>query len=296
MVHSVKKKVRFLFSLIANYNRFMGILYIVATPIGNLKDITARALEVLKEVDLVVCEDTRETIKLLNHFEIKKPLVSYFQHSQLSKIEYIAGELAAGKKVALVTDAGTPGISDPGGKLISLLVDKFISFKNLKTYSEAELKNLLTIIPIPGPNAAIAALSVSGFPADRFVFMGFPPHKKGRNKFFDEVAQTKYTVVFYESPHRILKTLKELSLRARLRLSAAAQSLPTGQAGNPEENRGIATAPAAPRNDARQLVVCRELTKMFESIYRGTAEEILKKLLEDKNNQKGEFVVIARAN
>jgi 16S rRNA (cytidine1402-2'-O)-methyltransferase len=245
----------------------MGILYIVATPIGNLKDITQRALEVLREADLIVCEDTRETIKLLNHYQISKPLVSYFQHSKLAKIDYIISQLKTGKKVALVTDAGTPGISDPGGKLISLLVDKFKSLKNLQTYSEAEgraeLDDLLTISPVPGPNAAIAALSVSGFPADKFIFMGFPPHKKGREKYFREVAEAKYTVVFYESTHRILKTLEQL--------------------------KNVFQASGCER---RELVVCRELTKQFESIYRGSAEEILKILESDKNNQKGEFVVI----
>ncbi len=223
----------------------MGTLYIIATPIGNLKDITLRALEVLKEADLVVCEDTRQTIKLMNHYLIKKPLVSYFQHSKLSRVEQIAGELVQGKKVALVTDAGTPGISDPGGKLIEQLINS--SIEQLK------------IVPIPGPNAAVAALSVSGFPTDRFIFMGFPPHKKGRNKFFDEVAGAKYTVVFYESPHRILKALEQLK-----------DSLPRAQ----------------------RVVVCRELTKMFESVYRGRAEEILKILNADKNNLKGEFVIV----
>lgn len=222
----------------------MSILYIVATPIGNLKDLTFRALEVLREVDLIVCEDTRETIKLLNHYQIQKPLVSYFQHSKLNKINYIVQQLAAGKKVALVTDAGTPGISDPG----SVLVEKVIE----------SLSDQVKIVPIPGPNAAIAALSASGFPADKFVFMGFPPHKKGRNKFFEEVAAAKYTVVFYESSHRILKALEQLKELL-------------------SENK---------------LVVCRELTKMFESIYRGSAEEILKTLESDKNNQKGEFVVV----
>jgi len=222
----------------------MPILYIVATPIGNLKDITLRALEILKEADLIVCEDTRQTLKLLNHYNISKPLVSYFQHSKLSKIDYIAEQLKAGKNIALVTDAGTPGISDPGGKLISLITNH---------------SPLITICPIPGPNAAIAALSVSGLPADKFVFMGFPPHKKGRNKFFDEVAEAKYTVVFYESTHRILKTLGQLKTVL-----------------SPD----------------RQLVVCRELTKQFESIYRGSAAEILKILESDKNNQKGEFVLV----
>ena len=223
----------------------MPILYIVATPLGNLKDITLRALEVLKEADLIVCEDTRQTIKLLNHYNISKPLVSYFQHSKLAKIDYIAEQLAQGKNIALVTDAGTPGISDPGGKLIDQLIN----------WTIGQLK----ITPIPGPNAAIAALSVSGFPADKFVFMGFPPHKKGRNKFFDEVANAKYTVVFYESTHRILKTLGQLK---------------------------------AALSPGRQIIVCRELTKQFESIYRGSAEEIIKILESDKNNQKGEFVII----
>jgi len=246
----------------------MPILYIVATPLGNLKDITLRALEVLKEADLIVCEDTRQTIKLLNHYNISKPLVSYFQHSKLAKIDYIAEQLAQGKNIALVTDAGTPGISDPGGKLIDQLIN----------WTIGQLK----ITPIPGPNAAIAALSVSGFPADKFVFMGFPPHKKGRNKFFDEVVNAKHTVVFYESTHRILKTLKELSLRGAERRS------------NPVENDEIAARTSSARNDLRQLIVCRELTKQFESIYRGSAEEILKILESDKNNQKGEFVIIIK--
>ena len=222
----------------------MGILYIVATPLGNLKDITLRALEALKEVDLVVCEDTRQTLKLLNHYEIKKPLVSYFQHSKLSKIDYIAGQLAGGKNVALVTDAGTPGISDPGG----LLVNKVTSGQ----------ANKVKVVPIPGPCAAVAALSISGFPADKFVFLGFPPQKKGREKYFKEVAAADRTVVFYESTHRIVKTLEQLI-----------KALPQ-----------------------RQIVVCRELTKMFESVYRGSAEEILKILNSDKNNLKGEFVII----
>jgi len=223
----------------------MSTFYVVSTPIGNLEDITFRALRILKEVDLIVCEDTRQTLKLLNHYNIKKPLVSYFQHSKLSKVDYIIGELHEGKNLALVTDAGTPGISDPGGILVQKLI--------------IEQAGKVKIVPIPGPNAAIAALSVSGFPTDKFVFMGFPPHKKGRNKFFTEVAEAKYTVVFYESTHRILKTLNQLK-----------KVLPAD----------------------RRIVVCRELTKQFESIYRGSVGEIVKILESDKNNQKGEFVVI----
>ncbi|NCO89530.1 16S rRNA (cytidine(1402)-2'-O)-methyltransferase, partial [Candidatus Wolfebacteria bacterium] len=174
----------------------MGTIYIVATPIGNLKDITLRALETLKEVDLILCEDTRQTLKLLSHYGISKPLVSYFQHSKISKIDYIIGQLKQNKKLALVTDAGTPGISDPGGKLIEIIITRLPSCQ---------------IIPIPGPSALTAALSVSGFPADKFIFMGFPPAKKGREKFFKKVAEAEYTVVFYESVHRILKTLSELN-------------------------------------------------------------------------------------
>ena len=222
----------------------MSTFYVVSTPIGNLEDITFRALRILKEVDLIVCEDTRQTLKLLNHYNISKPLVSYFQHSKLSKIDYIVGRLYQGKNLALVTDAGTPGISDPGGILV----------QNLTSGQVGKVK----IVPIPGPNAAVAALSVSGFPADKFIFLGFPPHKKGRQKFFDEVAKAKYTAVFYESTHRILKTLNQLKEILR----------------------------------ERKIVVCRELTKQFESIYRGSAEEILKILESDKNNLKGEFVVI----
>jgi 16S rRNA (cytidine1402-2'-O)-methyltransferase len=161
----------------------MGILYIVATPIGNLKDITLRALEVLREADLVVCEDTRVISKLLNHYGISKPLVSYFQHSKFSKLEYIIDQLEEGKKIALVTDAGTPGISDPGNQLIKHIT------RNTK-------QDEVAIIPIPGPSAAIAALSISGFPTDKFIFLGFPPQKKGREKFFKEIAAAKHTVVF----------------------------------------------------------------------------------------------------
>jgi len=268
----------------------MGTLYIVATPVGNLKDITLRALEVLRGAALVVCEDTRVTYKLLAHYKISKPLVSYFQHSKLSKAGYIVEQLAQGKNVALVTDAGTPGISDPGNKLIEQVlhflpldegragwgvediriaqIHANCAHANNTTPSQSppQLRgrgNGVKIVPLPGPNAAIAALSISGLPADKFIFLGFPPHKKGRQKFFQEVAEAKYTVVFYESTHRILRTLNELNNKFQVSCSKL-----------------------------RKLVVCRELTKQFESIYRGTAQEILKVLESDKNNQKGEFVVV----
>jgi 16S rRNA (cytidine1402-2'-O)-methyltransferase len=227
----------------------MGILYIVATPIGNLKDITLRAIETLKEVNLILCEDTRQTIKLLNHYNISKPLVSYFQRSKISKINYILEQLKRGKKLALVTDAGTPGISDPGGKLIEII------FTHLPSCD---------IIPIPGPTALITALSVSGFPTDKFIFMGFPPAKKGREKFFKKVLGAEYPVALYESPHRILKTLGQLNNLLKAKSSKLKAN----------------------------VVVCRELTKKFETTYRGNIEEIIAQLNKDKNQLRGEFVVI----
>jgi 16S rRNA (cytidine1402-2'-O)-methyltransferase len=147
----------------------MSTLYVVATPIGNLEDLTFRALRILKEVDFILCEDTRTTKKLLEHYGIKTQTLSYHQHSRLQKIEYIIQLLERGKNLALVSDAGTPGISDPGNKLIILIVE---NLKNVK------------IIPIPGASAGITAASISGFPMEKFVFLGFPPAKKRRKKFF----------------------------------------------------------------------------------------------------------------
>jgi len=171
----------------------MSTLYIVATPIGNLGDITLRALEVLKSVDLIACEDTRQTLKLLNHFEIKKPLISYHQHSRIQKVEQIISTISSGNNVALVSDAGTPGISDPGQVLI-------------KAAYEAKIK----VVPIPGPSAVASVLSVSGLDTDLFVFYGFLPHKKGRHTRLKELAKEHKTVVIYESPYRIKKLLSEL--------------------------------------------------------------------------------------
>ncbi|MFA6272398.1 MAG: 16S rRNA (cytidine(1402)-2'-O)-methyltransferase [Patescibacteria group bacterium] len=171
----------------------MGNLYTIATPIGNLEDITLRALKTLKEVDLIACEDTRHTLILLNHFEINKPLISYHQHSKISKIDYLIGELKAGKNVAVVTDAGTPGISDPGQVLINKAIE-----------------NNISVIPIPGPSAVITALSAAGVPTDSFVYLGFLPHKKGRKTILDSFENEKRTIVFYESTHRIEKLLGEL--------------------------------------------------------------------------------------
>ncbi len=223
----------------------MANLFIVATPIGNLEDISLRALRILKEVDIILCEDTRVTRKLLLRYDIKTPVLSYHQHSQLKKVNHIADLLEEGKNLALVSDSGTPGISDPGNKLIDFLVKKNIN---------------LTIIPIPGCSALITAASISGFPMDRFTFLGFPPHKKKRNKFFEELLKIKHPVVFYESPHRIIKTLEEI--------------------GNKSQKLNLNL----------QVIACRELTKKFETIYRGTINEVIKKVKDDKI--KGEFTVI----
>ena len=219
----------------------MGTLFIIATPIGNLKDITLRALETLKEVDVVLAEDTRVTKKLLVHYEIKTPLLSYHQHSKESVMEKALQLLFEGKDLALVSDAGTPGICDPGNELIAFL---------LKRNSE------IRIVPIPGASAISTLLSIAGIGTDKFLFLGYPPHKKGRKKFFEEVVASKHSALFYESPHRIMKSLKELET-LDLKLS---------------------------------LVVGRELTKQFETIYRGSSKEI-QKILEE-NPIKGEFVVL----
>jgi len=221
------------------------VLYIIATPIGNLEDISLRAVSVLNNVDLILAEDTRVTKILLDKYNIKTKMLSYHQHSSFQKINEIMGMLKEGMNLALVTDAGTPGINDPGNYLISEILKEIPDLK---------------ITPIPGPNAAIAALSISGFPTDKFIYLGFPPHKKGRQTFFKNIGQTAETVVFYESKHRILKALKELK--------------DVSQIGE------------------RQIMVARELTKQFETIYRGTAEEVLNRLNLNKENLLGEFVIV----
>lgn len=221
----------------------MAILYIVATPIGNLGDISFRAIEVLKKVDLILAEDSRLTKKLLEYYGIKKPILSYHQHSKLKKVEEIIELLKKGKNLALVSDAGTPGISDPGNKLIAQIL----------------LRQSVKIFPLPGPSALTAAASISGLALDKFIFLGFPPAKKKRKKYFAEIVNSKYPVIFYESPHRILKTLKELK-------------------------------EASIYSSKLRLVVCRELTKKFETIYRGRIEQIIKQL--EKEEIRGEFVVI----
>ncbi|MBI1984873.1 MAG: 16S rRNA (cytidine(1402)-2'-O)-methyltransferase [Candidatus Wildermuthbacteria bacterium] len=219
----------------------MSTLFVVATPIGNLKDITYRALETLKGVDFILCEDTRVTKKLLLHYGISVPLISYHQHSSLQVMDRIFSLLSEGKNLAQVSDAGTPGISDPGNELVEYLSKKGRGIK---------------IVPMPGPSAMAAAASIAGFPMDKFLFLGYPPHKRKRKSFFREAAASEHPVILYESPYRILKTLQELR----------------------ELNREASVA------------VCRELTKMFETVYRGRIEEVLEQVKKDK--QKGEFVIV----
>lgn len=216
------------------------MLYIVATPIGNLTDITLRALEVLKSVDLIACEDTRHSKILLDHYGIKKPTTSFFQHNRFTKAGYLMGLLKQGKNVALVSDAGTPGILDPGYNLINLAI-----------------KNNIEITVIPGPSAFVNALVLSGKPAHKFIFEGFLPARSGaRRNRLKEFARLKYTVVFYESPHRILKTLQDI------------QAVFGG----------------------REIVVARELTKKFEEVLRATPSDIIQKL--QNQPPRGEFAVI----
>jgi len=219
----------------------MSYFYILATPIGNLKDITLRALETLRQVDFILSEDTRVTKKLLDHFQITTPLISYHEHSSSEKIASIINRLEKGENLALVSDAGTPGISDPGGKLIAAVIESGVEAK---------------IEPIPGVSALAAILSVSGIPNDRFLFLGFLPHKKGRQTLLKEIVSLKYPVVIYESKHRILKLLNEL------------------------------------RDTKKQLIIGRELTKMHETIYRGTPDSILNRLTANIAEQKGEFAII----
>ena len=168
-----------------------GILYIVATPIGNLEDITFRAVRILKEVDLILAEDTRVSKKIMMHYDVKTPITSYYQHSTEERKFEILERLGRGEKIALVTDAGTPGISDPGNELIDFILER---------------SDRISVVPIPGPSAITTSISVSGLPMSKFLFLGFFP-KKGRTKLIELIKLTKIPIIFYESPYRILKTL-----------------------------------------------------------------------------------------
>lgn len=218
-----------------------GVLYIVATPIGNLGDMTLRAIETLKHVDTVLPEDTRVTGNLLRHFGIKKPLVSFHEHTESDKAAKLIVRIQAGENMALVTDAGTPGISDPGNVLVALAVEAGIR-----------------VVPIPGASALGAIISVAGIDMREFKFLGFPPHKKGRQTFFQGVAGSLLPVIYYESPHRVVKNLELLVELA------------------PQKN----------------LVLGRELTKIFEEVVRGSVNEV-KTYLENKTGKiKGEFTIV----
>ena len=217
------------------------MLYVIATPIGNLEDITLRALRILREADLVLAEDTRVTRNLFAKYDIKNSLESFHQHSDRKKVEKILKFLSEGKNVAFVSDAGTPGIQDPGQWLVEEVSKKLPEIK---------------IVPIPGPSALTAAISIAGFDTDKFLFLGFPPHKKGRNKFFEEIKNSKYPIIFFESPYRILKALESL------------------------------------KDLEKEIIVCRELTKKFETVYRGKSSEVLETI--KKETPRGEFVVLVR--
>ncbi|MBU1006192.1 MAG: 16S rRNA (cytidine(1402)-2'-O)-methyltransferase [Candidatus Omnitrophica bacterium] len=219
-----------------------GKLFIVATPIGNLKDITFRAVETLKEVDLVACEDTRYTRKLLLHYGIHTPTTSYFEHNKIQKGEYLAQLLKDGKNIALVSDSGTPGISDPGFNIINVAI-----------------KNNIQVTVIPGPCALIAALVQSGMPTDSFIFQGFLSHKKAkRRKQLDAMGEEKRTIILYESPHRLLKALDDI-----------------------KDVLGD-----------REIVVARELTKMFEETFRSTVSEAIQHFT--NKAPRGEFALIIK--
>jgi len=219
------------------------MLYIVATPIGNLEDITLRAIRILKEADYIFAEDTRVTKKLLNHLEISNTLYRYDEHTKQHQVENIVNLLKEGKNVALVTDAGTPCISDPGYEVV-----------------DEALKEGLQVTPIPGVSAMTAAASVAGVSMRRFIFEGFLPKKKGRQTLLKSLAEEKRTIMFFESPHRVIKTLNDI-----------------------REYIG-----------SKEVVLVREITKIYEEIIRGTTEELIERL-QDKT-LKGEFVIIVRGN
>jgi 16S rRNA (cytidine1402-2'-O)-methyltransferase len=225
----------------------MSTFYIVSTPIGNLEDITLRAIRILKEVDLVLCEDTRVTKRLFEKYAIPTASMSYHSQSGEAKVDLILEKISEGKNIALVTDAGTPGISDPGSVLVSKVREQF---------KDLILSGELKVVSIPGASALTSALSISGVPTHEFIFLGFMPHKKGRETLFKEIAESDRTIVFYESTHRILKTLESL------------------------------------KKVNRKVTIARELTKIYEEVLQGSAEEILKILTDKPEKQKGEFVVI----
>ena len=220
-----------------------GKVYLVSTPIGNLKDITFRAVETLKRVPLIAAEDTRHSKVLLSHYNISTPLISYFEHNKFSRIPKLMDHLKGGNELAVITDAGTPGISDPAYRLVREAITLSINIES-----------------IPGPSAFLAGLSSSGLPTDRFIFEGFLPPKKGRKKRMLSVENEEATLIYYESPSRLLRTLKQL-----------------------RETLGD-----------RPAVVARELTKLYEEIKRGTLSELYSYF--DKKKPRGECVILVGKN
>jgi len=226
----------------------MSSLYLVATPIGNLQDLTFRGLQTLMEVDLIICEDTRVTRKLLSRYRVTTPLISFYSASVRKsqkpplKIQAIINELERGKNIALLTDAGTPGISDPGNQIVKAALDKNIS-----------------VVPIPGASSLTAIISVAGIDMSQFVFLGFSPHKKGRETFFKKIANLELPVIYFESPFRLIKNLELLKKI------------------NPD----------------KKIILGRELTKVFEQIIRGSIDQVLSYFQTNKDRIKGEFVIVA---
>ena len=231
----------------------MATLFVVGTPIGNLEDITLRALRVLKEVDLILCEDTRVTKRLLSKYEIGTPTMSYHAQSKLAKVDKILSLLEDGKNLALVSDAGTPCISDPGVLFVSQILESKV---------KGQLSNV-SVVPIPGPSALITALSTAGVSVAEFTFLGFLPHKKGRETLFKEIAESTRVMAFYESPHRIEKALESL-----------------------EKFCGA----------ERNIIIARELTKIYEEFARGTVPEVKAHFAKNPDRLRGEFVVIVLGN
>ena len=219
----------------------LGKLYLVATPIGNLEDITFRAINILKEVDLIAAEDTRHTLKLLNHYEINKPLISYHRHNEDVKSDILISKLLDGRNIAIVTDAGTPGISDPGEEIV-----------------KEAIKNNIEVVPIPGACALVNALIASGLNTKEFAFYGFLPlNKKNRNSMFDRIKKEDKTVILYEAPHKLMKTLEDIL-----------------------EIVGDVSC-----------VLAKELTKIHEEFIRDNISEVIKNLNE-KDSIKGEYIIL----
>lgn len=249
----------------------------VGTPIGNLEDVSFRAIAVLQSVDLILCEDTRMTARLLERYGINTPTMSYHEHSTITKIDKIGDLLEEGKNMALVSDAGTPGISDPGTFLVAKIRERFGDTHIEPVHDESEHTHAhnhehthehdeavtpestgVNIVAVPGASALTSALSIAGVPTDQFTFLGFLPHKKGRETLFKEIASSERTSIFYESPHRIIKTLESLDKFA----------------------------------PAKKVTIARELTKMFEQLISGTPKELLAYFVGHPDKVRGEFVVV----